>query len=423
MPLSRRWLPRNFQRWADTRLRRLALAGVAALAALGWLAAPAEAHAFAVGSSPSPGSILASNPGEVSIQFSEPVTPFGRGIDVFAPSGHRISTAAHAAGNRLVAAVARSGLDSEGTYLVEWSVVAGDTHPARDRFTYSVGHPGPPPPGEVAANEVGGVAPAGLILQTLARWLHFVGLVLGLGVVACQVLVGVPGAQLPRLRRLVITGIALLVLAEPVQVAAQAASFGNLDAASIVQLTASSFGRITALRLGAAIALWAGLPLTRSAPRVPLGLGVLAVAIVIAAADAASSHTVSGGLAWLALPATMVHVVSMALWVGAVVLALVLEPGGHLPAYRVPLTRVAVAGLLTAITTGLVLALLHLRAFQELVSSTYGLTLLAKLALLALAIAGAIAARRRRTIRPTEAALLVGVLLVSALLVSMPPIR
>jgi copper transport protein len=355
----------------------------------------------------------------VAIQFTESVTPFGHGIDVFAPSGHRISTASRATGSRLTVGLARAGADAEGTYLVQWSVVAADTHPSRDSFTFSVGRPGPAPAGEVAANEVGGVAPAGLGLQTLARWLHFVGLSLSLGVAACVVILAVPGGVPPTTRRLVAAGIALLVLAEPVQVAAQAASFGNLDAASVAQVTASSFGRVTALRLGAALALWATLPLTRSARRWALGLGVAAVATVIAAADAASTHTVSGELALLAFPVTMIHLLSMALWVGAVVVALENTP--NRAAYRARLRPLALAGVVLAIATGAVLAVLHVKAWRDLIGSVYGLTLLAKIALLAIVLGTAIAARRRGKVRPVEAVLLAGVLLVTAFLGTVRP--
>jgi copper transport protein len=354
----------------------------------------------------------------VSIQFTESVTPFGHGIDVFAPSGHRISTASRATGSRLTVGLARAGADAEGTYLVQWSVVAADTHPSRDSFTFSVGHPGPAPTGEVAANEVGGVAPAGLGLQTVARWLHFVGLSLSLGVSACVVVLGLPGGVPPTTRRLVAAGIALLVLAEPVQVAAQVASFGNLNAASVAQVTASSFGRVTALRLGAALALWAALPLTRSARRWALGLGVAAVATVIAAADAASTHTVSGDLELLAFPVTMIHVLSMALWVGAVVV-LVNTPNRAANGPR--LRPVALAGVVMAIATGAVLAVLHVKAWRDLLGSVYGLTLLAKIALLAVVLGTAIAARRGGRVRPVEAVLLAGVLLVTAFLGTVPP--
>ena len=124
----------------------------------------------------------------------------------------------------------------QGTYLVEWKVVAQDTHPSRGTYTFSVGRPTPTHAGLETASDLGTVAPLGLLLQALGRWLHLLGFALAFGAYAFQLLLlGEPDPG-PRLRRLLYLGIALLVVAEPVALAGQTASFGNLDQASMADV-------------------------------------------------------------------------------------------------------------------------------------------------------------------------------------------
>ena len=214
---------------------------------LPWLLLPqsALAHAAVVALDPPPGSVQAQPPTIVRITFSEPVTPFGRGIDVYSPSGRRVSGTAVASGFALVDSLNELG---SGTYLVEWRVVARDTHPSRGSYTFSVGHPGPVPDGLAPEADLSSVAPAGLLLQALSRWLHFLGFALAFGTVAFQLLVLRETEPAPRLRRLAYAGIALLVAAEPIALVAQAASLGTIDSASLADVLGSAFGRVLAHR-------------------------------------------------------------------------------------------------------------------------------------------------------------------------------
>ena len=114
-----------------------------------WLLLPSQAlaHAAVVSLDPSPGAVLPAAPQVIRIGFSEPVTPFGRGIDVYAPDGRRVSGGASVKGAILVGSLSDWQALPEGTYLVEWRIVAQDTHPSRGSYTFSVGHPGPAPAG------------------------------------------------------------------------------------------------------------------------------------------------------------------------------------------------------------------------------------------------------------------------------------
>ena len=406
-------------------MRRFGPALLGALAAALLLSTTASAHARVVRLDPGPGQ-LSSVPAFVSIGFSEPVTSFGRGIDVFAPDGKLVSgTAARRGldGTTLVAPIAGYRSLPEGTYLVEWRIVAQDTHPSRGSYTFSVGPPSTPPSGQVLAGDLGAVAPLGLFLQALARWLHFLGFALSFGVLAFLVLVLREQRPPPPLRRLAYLGIGLLILAEPIALVAQAASLGSIDSASLADVLGSAFGRVLALRLAAALVLWVIL----GAPAEAVGSAISAVLVLgalLAGVDGLTGHSIRGLPLAAGALLTAVHEASMVVWVGGLV-ALLAVIGGA-PDRRALVERF---GRLAAVSVGLlvvsggVLALVHLRSPADLVFSAYGLTLAIKS--LAVAVALGLAwtgLRALRSGRP-ELLTLAGVLALAALLASLPPPR
>jgi len=372
---------------------------------------------------PPPGAVLASLPALIRIQFSEPVTSFGRGIDVYAPDGRRLSGAATAHGATLVGTVADFQGSVEGTYLVEWRIVAQDTHPSRGSYTFSVGHPGPAPAGAAQAGDLGAVAPLGLLLQALARWLHFLGFAFSFGVLAFVLVVLRELQPPPRLRPLVYLGIALLVIAEPIALVAQAASLGSIDSPSLADVLGSAFGRVLALRLAAALVLWGIL----GAPRETLGAGIWSVLVVgalLAGVDGLSGHTIRGLPPAAGVALTAVHDGAMVVWVGG--FAALLAAVGAAPDRRALVSRfgrLAAASVAVLIVSGGLLALAHLRAPADLLLSAYGLTLAAKVVAVAVALWLAWAALRSFRPARQELLTLVAVLALAALLASLPPPR
>lgn len=350
--------------------------------------------------------MLAAAPAAVTLRFSEAVTPAGAGITVLAPSGRRAGAGpAHAAGASLSLPLTPAG---EGTYLVRWQVIAEDTHPSRGQFTFSVGRPGPAPQAADLGADVGAVSPAGLLLQTLARWLHFLGLALAAGTVVFRltVLPAPRPGQAGALERLATAGIALLVAAEAAALSAEAVSLGVLDA----DLLDSSFGRLLGLRLGGALLLWAAMGAVRQAGR---GRGaLLALGAGIALLDGASGHRIAAVPDLAAFGLSAVHEAAMAVWAGglAAVLALRLDPRRF--------ARPAAITLAVLVASGGLLALSHLRGPADLLSSTYGAVLAVKVVAVGAAVAVAIAGARR-----LEAIALAGVLALAGLLISLPPPR
>jgi copper transport protein len=404
-------------------LRRFRLALLGALAAVLLLPAPASAHARVVSLDPAPGSVLSTPPQLVRIDFSEPVTPFGRGIDVYAPDGRRVSGSAIPQGATLVASLGGYASSPEGTYLVVWRVVAQDTHPSRGSYTFSIGRAGRAPAGDFAGADLGAVSPLGFLLQALARWLHFLGFALSFGVLAFMLIVLRESQPPPRLRRLVYVGIGLLIAAEPIALVAQAASLGAIDSPSLADVLGSAFGRVLALRLAAALALWGVL----GAPRAALGTGissVLVLGVLLAGVDGLSGHTIRGLPLAASASLTAVHEASMVVWVGGFIGLLAVigtTPDKRSLAGR--FGRVAAVSVVVLILSGGLLALAHLAAPADLMLTSYGLTLSIKLvavgAALGLAWTGL---RRLRSGRP-ELLALAGVLALAAVLASLPPPR
>lgn len=380
----------------------LAAGGAAALTP-----APALAHASLVGADPRPGAIVAAPPAAITLQFSQAVSAAGPGMTVLSPAGRLLPARVHVSGAVMSTPFRAAG---DGTYLVTWQVISADTHPSRGQLTFSVGRPSPVPAGDQLGADVGAVSPAGLLLQALSRWLHFLGLALGFGVVAFRVLVPPAGerarAAEGRLDRLTTAGIVLLLVAEPVALAAQAVSLGVVAG----DLLTSSFGRIAGLRMGGALLLWAATGAVRQAGRGRAA--VLAAGAALALVDGAASHRLSGLPDAAAFVLTAVHESAMAVWAGGLAAVVATRSGAA------RFARVALVSFAVLAVSGAALAVAHLGSPADVVSSAYGSVVAAKV--VAVGAAATIAALGARRL---EVVALAGVLALAALLVSLPPPR
>jgi copper transport protein len=364
----------------------------------------ASAHAQLIGSDPPAGALLATAPAEVRLFFTEAVTPAGRGLSVYAPDGRLVGTGrARASGTQLSVGVADAGV---GTYTVVWTVISVDTHPSRGALTYSVGRQTVPRAPGFASGEVGLVSPLGLLLQSLSRWLHFAGYALGFGSATYALLV----ARDRRPLVLAGLGVVLLLAAEPLALLAQTASLDvtqTFDADALASMLASPFGRAFGLRIAAALLLWAVLGALNLA--FWLRWAVPALGVALALVDGATGHATP------ALPAaatllTGVHVASMGFWSGGV--------AGYLITPKASFRTIAAWSVTLLTSSGIALAILHLSAPVQLLTTPYGLTLMAKLPLAGAALVLAYAGRRR-----VEIVFIALVLVAAAFLVSLPPLR
>jgi copper transport protein len=349
--------------------------------------------------------VLDQAPAAVVLYFSEAVTPAGRGISVYGPDGRLASIgSAHAVDRTLSVQVATGTV---GTYAVIWTVIAADTHPSRGELTFSVGHASAVVAPGLGTEDVGLVSPIGLVLQAIGRWLHFLGFALAFGAATYALF----WARDPRPLRLAGAGVGLLVVGELVSVLAQTASFDPahaFDGDALTGVLASPFGRVLGLRLAVALLVWSVMGALRQAPWLRWAIPSLGLALALV--DATAAHATPALPVPLGLALNALHVFAMAMWVGGLAAFLVAPSDGF--------GRVAAwsAGLL--VLSGAALALLHFDQWRELMTTSYGESLLIKLPLVAIALFLARLGRRR-----LELAALVTVLAIASVLVSLPPPR
>lgn len=295
----------------------------------------------------------------------------------------------------------------EGTYAVNWTVIAADTHPSRGMFTFSVGHVSPVRAPGLGGGDVGLVSPVGFVLQALGRFFHFAGFALGFGAATYALFV----ARDPHPLRLAGAGVVLLLAAEPLALFAQTASLDPaqaFDGDALTGALASPFGRVLGLRVAAALLLFAVLGALRQAQW--LRWAIPAIGLVLAVVDATAAHATRSLPQPLGLALNAIHMSAMALWLGGLAAFATAPAGGF--------GRVALwsAGLL--IVSGAALAFLHFANPLETITTAYGAALMIKLPLVAAALWLAWRARRR-----WELAALMAALVAASVLVSLPPPR
>jgi copper transport protein len=365
--------------------------------------AAAAAHPRAVGSAPAADAVLTSGPAVVQVRFDEDVDPVGDALTVLGPSGSDAATGPLRRRGRMLERTVRAG--ARGTYLVEWSVVGADTHPARGAFLFSVG--------EATRSGAPGASRLGVALQAAGRWLSLAGLALGYGIpFAAAAALG--GTMTSRLWRLVGAGIALMLVAEPVALLGQTVTLQPshpFRPRLVGDVLLTSYGHVTGLRLGGALALWAlaGAVRASSSRRLLWVIAGIGAALTLVHGDAA--HRIDGIPAAASLLVAAVHVAAAAAWLGLVVVAAAV-PG----ALTRRLAVCAVAATAVLAVSGAGLAVGQLGAVADLVRGAYGEALLVKLAVVAAALTAGALGRRR-----AELALGAGVLAAATVVVSLLP--
>jgi copper transport protein len=363
----------------------------------------------------------------------------GRGVGVLAPSGRRVEGGpAQVSGAEVSVKV---DAVEPGTYVVIWRVVASDTHPAHGTFAFSVGRPSSPAGGRVRAGGAAG-STLGIVLQALARALHFAGYALTFGVFAFRQLALAPlsltnaPTSERRVWRLVGVGVLVLLIAEPLALVAQSTSLGGgaVDLEVVGGALDSSFGRVLAQRLGAAVLLWVLIGAVRNAHlgAAETAWAVLPLGAAVALIDGQAAHSTGTHPVWLGLGINMLHEAAMGLWLGGVLglLAVSHAPGAASRRREIVsrVTQTAAVSVAVLMITGTVMGLQHLTGVRDLAATPYGRALTMKLCVLGAGFAVAWAAVSTSAEGRTrwwmgEAAALLCLLALAGLLVSLPPPR
>lgn len=327
---------------AVRRRARALLAGVvAAFALVLAVAAPASAHATLESTSPAQNSVVPTAPAEVTLTFDEGVGVSADSIRVFAPDGSRVddgNTTATANPDAIEIAL-RSGL-GRGTYTVAWHVISADSHPVEGAYVFSIGAAGATKV-DAATINVKSSGAVGLFYGVL-RWLGYLGYALLFGGFAFLVLCWPSGAGDRRAFRLLALGWTGSLAAALGVLIVQGAYAGELplgralDGGVLSATLGTRFGQAVLARL-LLLALIAPL-LAATLGRLPAAsrrgrawflasAGVLGVAG--AATWAAADHASTGIQVPVAVLSDLVHLTSMGLWLGGLLMLglIVCRPG------------------------------------------------------------------------------------------------
>ena len=401
-----------------------------------WVLVPspsASAHATLLASTPPAGYAVASPPTELTLDFDEPVSVGPAPLHLVDAAGHPhvLGTPSLSLHGRRLSAPVGERL-SQDSYRARWEVTADDGDLVSGTIAFTVGTGAAPMP--TAAGGASLDSPVVIVW----RWVLFTGLALALGGLAGQGLArrtareaGPTGVALSLPRPLVLAGGALGLLAAAglafTQVGFRVSGLATSTAGRILLIEVCGFGITTALgvlartRRGIALRAVAVLPL---------------LAVVVAEGWRAHPHA-DAGVFGAAL--TVVHLSAAAVWVGA--LAHVLRCARRWRTHRgwtrvlvYDYARLALILVLVVVATGTAEAVVVLPSAAALVDNTYGRLLLAKIAVVALAISLAVLARRRLrdSIRHPdmhplggmarrELTVIAGVLAMTAVLVSAAP--
>jgi copper transport protein len=433
-------------------MRRLLLAALGALLLVLASAPGASAHAELQSTEPAGGTAVATSPKQILLKFSESVEVGAGSIKVFDAKGARVDQgriATHAPGDRSSAVMALPRLD-DGSYVVTWRVVSADSHPVHGAFTFRVGEGGAGPDANAAdvAQGRGGSRLVG-VLYGVVRFAVFLSLLVLVGGTAFLFAMWPAGWDDPRVKRLLqlslITAFAATALGIGLQ-AAYGAGLPLTDAfkPSVIRpVLHTRFGRVWLARLVLLLVFDVVLNLFERGRARPVAVGVgTLLGLALLATPGLSAHAASGDLVPVALPVDTLHLAAAALWLGglALLLGFVLRSNPDDAARVVArFSRVAFACVAVLVLTGAFQSWRQVRELDAFTSTTYGRTLIVKLAVFAALVAVAAVSRAilrgkaglgsdkavrglRRSVL-AEAALAVGVLAATSMLVNAVPAR
>ena len=441
-------------------------------------------------------------PAEVIFKFNQAVGGTLGAVRVYDAQGNEVDDldVSHPGGRQSWMGVGLKPHLPDGTYTATYRVISADTHIVYGGLVFNLGHAGAPPKytvaGLIGRNETGHVT---TIAFGVVRALDYVSIALTIGGLAFLVVAWLPAltttasaeprrraaseAFASRLRKLLWAAIALGLAVSVLGILLQGASaagvslWASLKSAVIDNTLESRFGEVWALRaadwalLGALLLVTRALgrdvvpalrpaepggegpALTRRPPLwalVPIGLGAAYLAFTPALAGHASIQSPTA----VFFPSDVIHVLAASIWVGGIACLLLALPAatrrlegpertGLLLATLTRFSPLALGAVIAIALTGVVQAYIDVRTLSGLFHTTYGLLVLAKVALLVALIGlgwvnrgrvipglkriagegrppGGVGVLARRSMRG-ELALMIAVFGVTAALISYPP--
>jgi copper transport protein len=421
---------------------KLRLVGVAVLAALVWPAA-AFAHATLRTAVPPIQSRVDVMPRFVSLHFDQSVQLIPHALEVFAVDGRKVSGPFRYGGNQRTVLVDLHGL-VRGGYTVRWRLLSSDGHVGSGLYTFGFGVAAPQP-----TSAYGSSGPTWA--DNFARWAYFVAFAFVLGSLAVRLLIVRDPLPERLSRRLYLFGavgalaavnigiLAFILRAEDaLQLPLVDLLYGDLSPFA----TKTRFGiAFIVMTLGFAL-VTALLTLSWIFDELRLLWPAFLLALVLASGLSLSGHSaVEPNSTWFSEIVDFLHLGAASIWVGGL-LALALAVWPLHPEQRktafLGFSRLATVLVGVLVLAGVYLTIQRLPSVSDLWSSSYGRTLLIKLAVVSVALLwgaahhflvrprlerGNVPGQLRRSLLG-ESSVAVAVLLAAAVLVnSAPPAR
>ncbi|HEY0518547.1 MAG TPA: copper resistance protein CopC [Ilumatobacteraceae bacterium] len=358
-----------------------------------------SAHAELLSSDPQPGAVLDTAPAHVRLTFNEPVEISLGAIRLFDGTGASIdiSAARHVAGHDDIVEIDLPKLGN-GSYVVDWRVVSSDSHPVHAAYTFQVGPQSNLASGLldqiISSSHTGKTASTGLAvsrgLVTASIAIVFGGLLIcGLGIVAFG-----------RRQRLMIAIAAAVgaiagVLAMPLEVGYTAGrSLGVItDGSAWRAVFDTSIGVAWVVR-AAAIAVAAAILLAtyKRSHETWWKLTAIIGLVLVGIASAYGGHGATGRWHYLGVFLTMLHVSSMAVWLGGLAMLVVSFAGAQREGVE-RFSSIAFISVVVVVVSGTIQGVRQIGSIDGLTGTSYGKLLIWKLVAVAAVIGVASVAR------------------------------
>jgi copper transport protein len=422
---------------------------VLALALVGagvFVSAPAAwGHAQLLGTSPAASVTVPRQPKTVIFEFNQAVGGTLGAVRVYDAQGNEVDdlNVSHPEGRESWMGVGLKPGLPDGTYTATYRVISADTHIVYGGLVFNIGHAGAAPKftvaGLVGRNRSGKVTE---VAFGFVRALNYLSLALMIGGLAFLVFAWLPGlaavagaepswslarrAFASRLGRLFAGAIGLGVIVSVLGVLLQGASaagvslWASLKGTIINDTLHSRFGEVWGLRaidwllLGAL--LWTAKAIRRDAlpaqsqstprgetvtptarpPRAIVALLGIAAGY-LALTPALAGHASIESPVAVFFPSDVLHVLAASVWVGGIACLLLVLPTATRQLHSAERSRLllgvlarfsplALGSVIVIATTGVVQAYINVRSVSALFNTTYGVLILAKVALLLLLI-------------------------------------
>lgn len=379
----------------------------------GLLSFRASAHGFLVRAVPNDRAVLERSPARVQYWFSESLEPAFSSLTVRTPSGEVIAEGGSDPDNTALLSATLPPNLPDGAYIADLRLAfASDGHVIAETRVFFVG-------AEVAG--VGSGVETGVnVIEAVWRALTAIGLIVSFGAAGLYAWVlrpawgsaAHPAGALPprvmnRLTLILAVGLGLTIIVQIAALLQQAVTFFGVDFGLVlsqslwgVVRSSTFFGQVWTARMLVvmlcAVMIAAAFINRRSQPELTRPMWSAAVwglALALGSLSVVSHAPGSRAAAWAAVINDWAHLLTIALWVGGLIALVAVLPAALRPLDRESARKallaalrrfspLAAACLFIVVATGVFSASLWVRP-ASLVASSYGLSLLVKIALVA----------------------------------------